>query len=67
MPVIEDLACSCVCFLDALYLVTMAFDMLINILSRKKNLMVFNDILHMSFLASTHVFKAYPAYTTTEI
>ena len=28
---------------------------------------VFNDILHMSFLAGTHVFKAYPAYTTTEI
>ena len=27
----------------------------------------FNDILHMSFLAGTHVFKAYPAYTTTEI
>ena len=26
---------------------------------------VFNDILHMSFLAGTHVFKAYPAYTTT--
>ena len=24
-----------------------------------------NDILHMSFLAGTHVFKAYPAYTTT--
>ena len=28
---------------------------------------IFNDILHMSFLAGTHVFKAYPAYTTTEI
>ena len=26
-----------------------------------------NDILHMSFLAGTQVFKAYPAYTTTEI
>ena len=26
---------------------------------------IFNDILHMSFLAGTHVFKAYPAYTTT--
>ena len=26
-----------------------------------------NDILHMSFFAGTHVFKAYPAYTTTEI
>ena len=26
-----------------------------------------NGILHMSFLAGTHVFKAYPAYTTTEI
>ena len=26
-----------------------------------------NDILHMSFLAGTHVFKAFPAYTTTEI
>ena len=26
-----------------------------------------NDILHMSFLAGTHVFIAYPAYTTTEI
>ena len=26
-----------------------------------------NDILHMSFLAGTHVFKAYPVYTTTEI
>ena len=29
-------------------------------------LYVFNDILHMSFLAGTHVFKSYPAYTTTE-
>ena len=29
--------------------------------------LIFNDILHMSFLAGTHVFKAYPAYTTTEI
>ena len=29
--------------------------------------LVINDILHMSFLAGTHVFKAYPAYTTTEI
>ena len=28
---------------------------------------IFNDILHMSFLAGTHVFKAFPAYTTTEI
>ena len=28
---------------------------------------IFNDILHMSFLGGTHVFKAYPAYTTTEI
>ena len=28
---------------------------------------VFNDILHMSFLAGTHVFKAFPAYTTTEL
>ena len=27
----------------------------------------FNDILHMSFLAGTHVFKAFPAYTTTEV
>ena len=27
----------------------------------------FNDILHMSFLAGTHVFKAFPAYTTTEL
>ena len=26
-----------------------------------------NDILHMSFLAGTHVFKAFPAYTTIEI
>ena len=26
---------------------------------------IFNDMLHMSFLAGTHVFKAYPAYTTT--
>ena len=26
-----------------------------------------NDILHMSFLAGIHVFKAFPAYTTTEI
>ena len=29
--------------------------------------LIFNDILHMSFLAGTQVFKAYPAYTTTEI
>ena len=29
--------------------------------------LVFNDILHMSFLAGTHVFKAFPAYTTTEL
>ena len=29
--------------------------------------LTFNDILHMSFLAGTHVFKAYPAYTTAEI
>ena len=28
---------------------------------------IFYDILHMSFLAGTHVFKAYSAYTTTEI
>ena len=28
---------------------------------------VFNDILHMSVLAGTHVFKAFPAYTTTEL
>ena len=28
---------------------------------------LFNDILHMSFLAGTHVFKAFPAYTTTEL
>ena len=28
---------------------------------------IFNDILHMSCLAGTHVFKAYPAYITTEI
>ena len=28
---------------------------------------IFNDILHMSFLAGTHIFKAYPAYTTTEV
>ena len=27
----------------------------------------FNDIFHMSFLAGTHVFKAFPAYTTTEL
>ena len=26
-----------------------------------------NDILHMSFLAGTHIFKAFPAYTTTEL
>ena len=26
-----------------------------------------NDILRMSFLDGTQVFKAYPAYTTTEI
>ena len=26
-----------------------------------------NDILHMSFLAGIHVFKAFPAYTTTEL
>ena len=32
-----------------------------------KSISIFNDILHMSFLAGTHVFKAYPAYTTTEI
>ena len=29
--------------------------------------MSLNDILHMSFLAGIHVFKAFPAYTTTEI
>ena len=28
---------------------------------------VIKDILHMSFLAGTHVFKTFPAYTTTEI
>ena len=28
---------------------------------------IFNDILHMSCLARTHVFKAYAAYTTAEI
>ena len=28
---------------------------------------IFKDILHMSFLAGTYVFKAFPAYTTTEI
>ena len=28
---------------------------------------IFNDILHMSFLAGTYVFKAFPAYTTTEL
>ena len=32
-----------------------------------EGLALFNDILHMSFLAGTLVFKAYPAYTTTEI
>ena len=26
-----------------------------------------NDILHISFLAGIHVFKAFPAYTTTEL
>ena len=26
-----------------------------------------NDILLMSFLTGTHVFKAFPAYTTTEL
>ena len=26
-----------------------------------------NDILHMSFLAGIHIFKAFPAYTTTEL
>ena len=26
-----------------------------------------NDILHMSFLAGTQVFKVFPAYTTTEL
>ena len=26
-----------------------------------------NDILHMSYLAGIHVFKAFPAYTTTEL
>ena len=30
-------------------------------------MLVFNDILHMSFLAGTHIFKAFPAYTTTEL
>ena len=30
-------------------------------------IVIFNDILHMSFLAGTHVFKAFPAYTTTEL
>ena len=29
--------------------------------------MSLNDILHMSFLAGTHGFKAFPAYTTTEL
>ena len=28
---------------------------------------IFNDILHMSFLAGTHFSKEYPAYTTIEI
>ena len=28
---------------------------------------VFNDKLHMSFLAGTYVFKAFPADTTTEL
>ena len=28
---------------------------------------VFNDILQMSFLAGTHVYKAFPAYTTSEL
>ena len=32
-----------------------------------KWLISFNDILHMSFLAGTHVFKAFSAYTTTEL
>ena len=27
---------------------------------------IFNDILHV-ILAGTHVFKAFPAYTTTEL
>ena len=33
----------------------------------KVTVIIFNDILHMSFLAGTHVFKAFPAYTTTEL
>ena len=37
------------------------------ILVIKYQIHIINDILHMSFLAGTHVFKAYPAYTTTEI
>ena len=41
------------------------------ILSKSKCIVIlkdlFNDILHMSFLAGTHVFKAFPAYTTTEL
>ena len=39
----------------------------INSLYSNSNVVVFNDILHMSFLAGTHVFKAFPAYITTEI
>ena len=27
----------------------------------------FNDRLHLSFLAGPHIFRSYPAYTTTEI
>ena len=32
-----------------------------------ESILFLNDILHMSFLAGTHVFKAFPAYTTTEL
>ena len=34
---------------------------------KQQLLLIFNDILHLSFLAGTHVFKAFPAYTTTEL
>ena len=51
---------TCICEkLRALDLVGVSFPL------AKKT--IFNDILHMSFLAGTHVFKAYPAYTTTAI
>ena len=42
--------------------VTLTFQMLISQIWQ-----FLNDILHMSFLAGIHVFKAFPAYTTTEI